>query len=280
MDASDVSARTRTVAQLADVVQAMRTLAGAQRRQAQERLAALARYAAGTRAALGAALALIEESREGLPAGRCRIAVLFSEHGFVGSLDDALLARASALRAECGGDLVAVGTRGRRLCLEKGIAVSDGGAMPTTIAAVQSTAQRLTETLFGEVAEGTMGELHLVFAAHISAATWAPREERIFPPDASPTVPARGVAPLHTLAPRVLVARAMEEYAFAQVNWAVAEAFATERAARFLSMDAARRHIDDKLSELRALEREVRQESITSEILEIAAGAESAGGAP
>jgi F-type H+-transporting ATPase subunit gamma len=89
-----------------------------------------------------------------------------------------------------------------------------------------------------------------------------------------------GQPPIHTLAPSVLVARAIEEYAFAQVSWAVAEAFAAERAARFVSMDVARHHIDEKLTDLRTLERELRQEAITNEILEIASGAQSSGGAP
>jgi F-type H+-transporting ATPase subunit gamma len=280
MDASDVAARTRTVAQLAEIVQAMRTLASAQRRQAQDRFSGLARYAAATRSALGEALALLDaDAGEGRPVGARRMVVLLSEHGFVGGLDDALLARAAAPGHPVGAELVVVGSRGRRLCRERGIVASDGGPMPTTIAAVQSTAQRLIEELFDDVAEGRVGEIHVLFAEHQSAASWALRELRLFPPDVAASRRAPGsVTPLHTLAPRVLAARAMEEYAFAQVSWAVAEAFASERIARFLSMDAARHHIEDKLAELHVLERELRQEAITNEILEIASGAESFGG--
>jgi F-type H+-transporting ATPase subunit gamma len=73
------------------------------------------------------------------------------------------------------------------------------------------------------------------------------------------------------------VKRAIEEYVFAQVSFAVAEAFASEQAARFIAMDDARRHIEEEGRELAAIERRLRQEAITSEILEIAAGAESMG---
>ena len=280
MDSSDIAARTRTVAQLADIVQAMRTLASAQRRQAQDRFSGLARYAAATCSALGEALALLDsDASEAQAVGARRVVALLSEHGFVGGLDDTLLARAATLGRSIGAELVVVGSRGRRLCRERGVVASDGGAMPTTIAAVQSTAQRLIEELFDDVAEGRVGEIYLVFAAHQSAASWAPRELRLFPPDvAASRRPPGSTIPLHTLAPRVLAARAIEEYAFAQVSWAVAEAFASERIARFLSMDAARRHIEDRLVELHVLERELRQEAITNEILEIASGAESFGG--
>ena len=68
MEASDVAARVRTVAQLDDIVQAMRTLANVQRRQAHERFSGLERYAAATRAALGDALALLDSR------GDCAIA--------------------------------------------------------------------------------------------------------------------------------------------------------------------------------------------------------------
>ncbi|MGH7295895.1 MAG: F0F1 ATP synthase subunit gamma, partial [Polyangiaceae bacterium] len=154
--------------------------------------------------------------------------------------------------------------------------VSDGGAMPTTVAAVQTTAQRLIEDLFTAVTDGRVGEMYVVFAEHRPPVAWEPRVLRIFPPEAPPIErSSEDFAPIHTLAPRALVAKAIEEYAFAQIGWAVGEAFASEQAARFVAMDAARHHIEDKLRELHALERQVRQEAITSEIIEIASGAES-----
>jgi F-type H+-transporting ATPase subunit gamma len=255
----------------------MRTLAGARRHQAQERFCGLEGYADATRAVLGQALALLPASEAAAPAlsATRRVVVLFSEHGFVGPLNDRLLDKALALCRNGDASLVAVGSRGRRLCHERNAEVSDGGAMPTTIAAVQATSQRLIEDLFGAVSEG-VGESYVVFAEHEPPVAWEPRALRLFPPDVQTAEKSNdGVAPIHTLAPHVLVAKAIEEYAFAQIGWAVGEAFACEQAARFVAMDAARHHIEDKLGELRALERQLRQESITSEIIEIASGAES-----
>jgi len=283
MQPGELASRARTVAQLGDIVQAMRTLASARRRQAQERFSGLEGYAAATRAVLGEALALLPASFEPLTARSTarRIVVLFSEHGFVGPLNDRLLDTALTLRRGTEADLVAVGSRGRRLCRERGANASEAGDMPTAVAGVQSTAQRLIEDLFGAIAEGRVGEVHLVFAEHRPPVAWDPRVLRLFPPEV--TAPQRSDAilpPLHTLEPQVLVSRAIEEYAFAQVSWAVGEAFASEQAARFVAMDSARHHIEDKLAELRALERQLRQEAITSEILEIASGAESTEAAP
>jgi F-type H+-transporting ATPase subunit gamma len=283
LDATELRARARTIAQLADIVQAMRTLANAQRRRAQERFAGLMRYAAGTRAALEEALALMEGEAEvpSRPAAAVVwVVALSSEHGFVGSLDDRLLDVASSVSRARGARLIVVGARGVRLARERGVDAEDGGAMPVTLAAVQQTAQRLIDELFGAIAEGSVTELHLVFAEHRGPLGWEPRALQLFPPAVSASPRTAGSEPIHTLAPSLLVVRAIEEYAFAQVSWAVGEAYACERAARFLVMDAARRHIQDKLAELRALERQLRQETITSEILEVTSAAASTGGEP
>jgi len=283
MEASELSLRTRAIAQLADVVQAMRTLASARRRQAQERSSGLTRYAVATQAVLAHALALLGPGAEPVltvPPEARRVVALFSEHGFVGPLNDRILDEAIALARARDARLVVVGSRGRRLCRERGIDAEDGGAMPTTLAAVQATAGRLIDSLFGAVAEGNLGESHVVFAEHRPPLGWAPRALRLFPPEitVAPGADARE-RPIHTLPSRVLVVRAVEENAFAQVSWAVGEAFASEQSARFVAMDAARHHIDTKLEELRALERTLRQETVTNEILEIASGAELVRGA-
>jgi F-type H+-transporting ATPase subunit gamma len=279
----ELAARARTVSQLGDIVQAMRTLASARRRQAQEQFSGLERYAEGTRTALAEAMALLGVSSE-LPAASTearRVLALLSEHGFVGALNERMLDRALALQAERGGRLVVAGRRGQRLARERGVEATDGGAMPTTVGGVQATAERLIDAFFGAIGERGVGEVHLVFAEHRAPFGWRPSVLRLYPPEVLAAQRPRAVEPpLCTLEPRVLVARAIEEFAFAQVSWAVAEAFASEQAARFVAMDSARHHIDDKLGELHALERALRQEAITSELLEIAVGAGALQGAP
>jgi F-type H+-transporting ATPase subunit gamma len=281
MEVSELALRTRAIAQLADVVQAMRTLASARRRQAQERTSALSRYAAATRITLNEALALLGADAEPMapPTGARRVVTLFSEHGFVGPLNDRVLDEAVALARSRNAGMLAVGSRGRRLCRERGVDAADGGAMPTTPAAVRTTAGRLIDDLLDAVAEGNLSEVQIVFAEHRPPLGWKPRALRVFPPEG--TRGAREAArerPVHTLPPRLLVVRAIEEDAFAQVSWAVGEAFASEQAARFVAMDAAHHHIENKLGELRALERTLRQETVTNEILEIASGAALVGG--
>lgn len=278
MDSSELAVRIRTVSQVAGVVQSMRTLASARLRQAQDAFSGLQRYADATRSALSQALLLdgptnMAAAPQAPAPDTRRVVTLFSEHGFVGSLNDQLLALAERITLSRGGHLVAAGTRGRRLCRERNLTVVDGGAMPTTLGGTQGTAQRLIRDLFGAVATGDVAEIHMVFCEHRPPLGWRPCSVLLFPPDVAPAGTSPAEEPLHTLEPRELVARAVEEYAFAQIGWAVGEAFASEQAARFVAMDASRRHIEDKLAELRAVERDQRQEATTNEILEIVSAA-------
>ena len=78
--------------------------------------------------------------------------------------------------------------------------------------------------------------------------------------------------PLLNLAPDVLIRALAADYMHAQLCRAGLHAFAAENEARLEAMTAARNQIERQLSALRATLRHVRQEEITAEIIELAAG--------
>ncbi|MBK5264463.1 MAG: F0F1 ATP synthase subunit gamma, partial [Alphaproteobacteria bacterium] len=78
--------------------------------------------------------------------------------------------------------------------------------------------------------------------------------------------------PLITLAPYELLTELAEEYVFAELCEAVILSFAAENAARMRTMIAAHANAEKKLAELSARARLLRQEQITSEVIELAAG--------
>ena len=82
-----------------------------------------------------------------------------------------------------------------------------------------------------------------------------------------------------TLPPAELLEQLAQEYVYAQLCEAAMHAFAAENEARMATMVRARRNIDTMLETLRALERQVRQEEITAEVVELASGGAAAGGA-
>ena len=75
--------------------------------------------------------------------------------------------------------------------------------------------------------------------------------------------------PLTTLAPTILLERLAEEYVYAQLCEAATEAFVAENEARVASMATAKTNVERMLQELQARERQVRQEEITAEVVEL-----------
>ncbi len=272
MFGTDLSSHIRTVQQLSDLTQAMRSLAAARQRQAQENFAGLERYAQATLLALEQGLGLLSAAAQKSPIarpGERRLVVCLSEHGFVGSLNDALLSQVEVAMAESPRQLQVLGKRGLRHCEERGLSIVESDSMPTTLAAVARTAGVLVEQLFQAVSSGEVAEIEVIFARLRGSASYEPFRQRLFPPQVEAKV-LEGDPPLHTLPVEVLTARLLQEYVFAQVTWMIASAFACEQAARFVAMDASHRNLDEQLGELRQRERAERQDSITSEILEVA----------
>jgi F-type H+-transporting ATPase subunit gamma len=70
-----------------------------------------------------------------------------------------------------------------------------------------------------------------------------------------------------------LLARLAEEYIFAELCEAALTAFAAENEARVAAMSSAKGNLENMRSDLQALERQIRQEEITAEVVELANGA-------
>ena len=87
--------------------------------------------------------------------------------------------------------------------------------------------------------------------------------------------PLRNQLPFTTLAPWMLLERLASEYVYAQLCEAAMHAFIAEHEARMMAMASAKTNIESKLAELSQREHRLRQEEITTEVIELAAGAEA-----
>jgi F-type H+-transporting ATPase subunit gamma len=99
------------------------------------------------------------------------------------------------------------------------------------------------------------------------------KRQRLFPFDLTAFPRIIGAnPPLLDLAPEVLVRSLASDYMHAQLCRAGLHAFAAENQARMEAMAAARKQVERQLSRLQARQRLVRQEEITAEVIELAAG--------
>lgn len=273
---ADVVARIGNVEQLKAVVTAMRGIAAARAQEARALIAAIDAYGDVVEGAIGRVAALMTEPPATPKAGGGRrIAIAFcAQDGFAGAFSERVLDGLGTGRPDL---LVIVGLRGVAVARERGLVPGRTEPMVSHVGAVPALATRLADLVYDTIAaEGAAG-LDLVHARYLAEGRLSIVSRRVLPFDFGRVVrPASGLPPLTTLAPAVLIDRLAGEYVFAELCLAAMHAFAAENEARLRAMAAARGNIEDRLAALQATERQLRQQEITAEIIELAAGAEAA----
>jgi F-type H+-transporting ATPase subunit gamma len=201
--------------------------------------------------------------------------ILFcGEHGFCGAFNEKLLE--AVLEIPGRAELYVVGSRGALMAQERRIPVQWSTAMATSIGTITTMAHRVGEALYDRFSRGGMADVMMVFARYGGHGSFSIEREMLLPLDlgrfrrylASP-------APLSNLAPGRLIDRLIGEYFFAQLVRGATESFASENAARVALTQSARHSIDGRLEKLTGEQRQLRQEQITTEILEVISGAEA-----
>ncbi len=269
--------RIDSVSELLGVVHTMRALSAVRMRQANESLAGARTYADVIGAAFADAIALVEPEARSFRrrgSGGRGLLVFSSEHGFVGALNEVLMDHASA--ALDGGLLFVVGTRGARVASERGIDVSWALPMTTRRDGIPVVARKIATEIYRRFERNEITRLDALFARTRGAGTWTVEQRALLPPDpeAFPASRPNG-PPLHYLPAPRLVERLAEEYFFAELAHGAMEALAGENTARMAAMGAAHDNIERKLDELRHREAQLRQEDITTELIDVITGSEA-----
>lgn len=266
-----IKAKLASLAQLHDLIRALRALAASHSREAQNALAGTNRYVRIIEEAIAGAATLVEGAAStggGLAAGNNGVLIaVCSENGFVGGFNEQVLGRAvSAL--EPGEKLVVIGRRGEARAAEKNLDVARAFAMTTHIGGIPELARHISAHL------ESAATMRAVYAKYRQGASFDVVEKTILP--LSPELmnrPAQRMPPLHQLAPRLLLEKLAAEYFFAELSDILMESFASENTARLRTMEAADNNINDKLEKLQMDERTRRQSEITEELLDVVTGA-------
>ncbi len=273
---SDVVARIGSVRQLSSVIGAMRGIAAARAREARERVEGVRAYAATVGAAIGQALSLADDGGAPTGPGAARgghlVIALCAEQGFAGAFNRRVLEAAERLLKADGsprGELLLLGGRGRAAAEERGLEIGWSAAMAAHVDEVGALADRVTEQLYDRLGSGAVTRVSLVHAApalgeiHVVARPLAPFDFARFPRVRNPS------PPIITLPPQILLIQLAEEYVFAELCEALTLSLAAENEARLRAMTAAKSNVTKMLDELVAHSRQLRQEEITNEIIEL-----------
>jgi F-type H+-transporting ATPase subunit gamma len=264
-----LKARLTTLTELGDIIVAMRALAAAALQEGRRALPAVSRYALLIESGISDVAAMLDATAEPAPEddmGEAEtICIIGSEHGFVGDLNAELLAGVDIPKAS---RLIVVGRRLQGAIAERGLEPAATLSMTTHVAGVPLLARKIAECM------GAATNVRLATPRHDASKAGVQAQSRQVLPVTLPAPGARASPPpLHQLEARELLAELAGEYLLAEISRALIEALIEENQIRLGVLTAASKNISDKLEELRREERTLRQEAITTELLDVVVGA-------
>lgn len=277
----EIATRIVSLGELLEIVAAIRAMAASQMQQALRSLEAIRHYSDLVRAALSDAATMLPSDATVTAqanVSKFGLIVFCAEHGLCGGFNEHPLHCAEQILADKRQDLflIVVGTRGAQISRERGLKPDLVLPMATHCAGVTGAARRLATELYGLLSSGRISGLEAVFAQFASTETRRIEHHRLLPLEA-PIMEQRSIQlpPLVNLPPRRLFDDIVGEYFFAALENAAMQSFFSENSTRFRTMEAAHQNIENKTEELTKLARRLRQEAVTTEILDLISGTQA-----
>ncbi len=278
----DLRRRIRSVKGTQQITKAMKMVAAAKLRRAQQRITEARPYAETLARVLGNLAARTEhshpllEDREG---DRSWLVVVTSDKGLAGSFNATVLRQAEReLRSGRLGEVevVAIGKKAADHFRKREHTVAH--AESTTMS--QLTAQdgaRLAEMFITAFTSGQVDSVWLLYNRFVSLIRYEQGLERLLPiePPAATDEPTDEVEVdyLYEPDPDTLLAELLPRHVEVQVQTALYDSAAAEQAARMTAMGAATKNAAEMIDRLTLLYNRTRQAAITKELLEIVSGA-------
>jgi len=277
----EITTRIASLDELLNIVSAIRAIAASQMQQALRSLEAIRRYSETIQEALSDAATLLPSDDTVAPvseASKSGLIVFCAEHGLCGGFNEhPLQVAARALENRAGSFvLIVVGSRGAQICRERGLKPDLALPMATHCGGVTVAARRVATEVYRMFSDGRIAGLEVVYAQHAGSQFSRIERHRLLPLE-MPLVEKRSLSmpPLINLRPRRLFDDIVGEYFFAALENAAMQSFFSENSTRFRTMEAAHQNIGNKSGELTQLARRIRQEVVTTEILDLISGAEA-----
>jgi F-type H+-transporting ATPase subunit gamma len=285
----DIRRRADSVKKTQQITRAMRMVAAAKMRRAQDAIFAARPYADRMRRTLAEVAGSRPDAEHPLliardPVQRIEFVVVTSDRGLCGGFNSNVLKLAQAAVAErdrgpAGTFVTPVGRKAMEH-FRRHRAASITQSFESLGRIEYGHAARIARHLIGRYTAGEVDEVVLVYSEFVSAMTQKPRSVRLLPvspqSDEVDAVSASAGLPyeIEPSAPRllqVLVPKALEVAVFR----ALLENQAGEHAARMAAMESATRNTEELIESLTLQYNRARQASITKELVEIVSGAEA-----
>jgi F-type H+-transporting ATPase subunit gamma len=277
----DIQRRIRSVQSTQKITRAMKLVAAAKLRRAQERILAARPYATKMSELLGNLVSGSEEAvhplleqREG---PRRQIVVITADKGLAGAFNSNILRRSMELIRESSAaalTLVVVGRKARDFYRRRPYTVKrDLVGFWDRLA--YSHACELADFFMQEYLAGEVDEVWLLYNEFRSVAVQRPVRVQLLPIPRAEDTAAESVDYIYEPAPEEILGELLPRHVRMQVYRALMESLAGEYGARMTAMEAATANAKEMIEVLTIQYNKARQEKITKELLDIVGGAEA-----
>jgi F-type H+-transporting ATPase subunit gamma len=280
----------KTTDDIRAIVRTMKAVSSVSIRQYERAEEAMADYARTVDLGL---TALLHRRRDaGLPlpaplsgeAGLSALIVVGSDRGLCGRYNDAVARFAFARRNRGAGPLCAIGARVAARFEAQGWRPETPLALPGSVEGLSRLVQTVILAIDRWTRDRGVAQVALLHNRRDGRVAARPQARRLLPLAAadlsalaSGEWPARSL-PQVRMDPDRLLSWLVQQRLFVLVYRALTEALASEHASRLAAMQAAEKSIEERRDALSQLYRRRRQETITSELLDVVSGFEAAGG--
>ena len=274
---------------LLSVVKTMKTLAAVAIRQYEQAVESLVAYDQAVE--MGFQVVLRHRAPESRPlrsdrVGRLGVVLLGSDQGMCGQFNEQIVSFARARIEAMGIEpkdriLCVVGARAAVRFEDAGYRVDRVLAVPGSAAGIAPVAQRTLVRIERWLSQRRAERIVLFHNRRRSGAAYGPHELQLLPRDPNwfrelRLRPWRSRSlPAFTMSWERLFSALIDQYLFVSLHRAFAESLASENASRIASMQAAENNITERLGDLNRDFNQLRQTSITTELLDIVSGAEA-----
>jgi len=276
----DIRRRIRSVKNTQQITRAMKMVAAARLRRAQDSIFNARPYANQMLTLLESAAARTEQRAHPLlaerPIERLLLVLITADRGLCGAFNANLIRAAQEYLEAQGGkevSIIAVGRKGRDAFRRH--AVKMFSEHVNLFAHLEfSHAQHIAQEIIGLYTEGKVDAVDFVYNEFKSIMTQRVRVERYLP--VKPLQPAAGevlIDYIYEQSPAEIFNALLPRYVEIEVYRALLESRAAELAAQMTAMDAATNNAADLIDSLTLHMNRVRQAAITREIIEVVSGA-------
>jgi F-type H+-transporting ATPase subunit gamma len=282
----DIQRRIGSVKKTQQITRAMRMVAGAKLRRAQDAITKARPYAERMRDTVAAVAAASHDAEHPLLEARESVATLeviivTSDRGLCGGFNSALLKHANRLLAQrdakvSGIRIVTAGRKAREF-FKRRRSEQMADDFPQDGWVTYGGAVDIANGVASRYIEGEIDEAILIYSEFVSPMTQTPRDVRVLPFAVEPEEGEEVEALQYEIEPNparllsALIPKALETEIFR----ALLENQAGEHAARMAAMESATRNTEELIDRLTLQYNRARQAAITKELMEIVSGAEA-----